>query len=295
MVSGLRRRGGLLLPLKLFLFSSALFLFIAISAAAQSNPPAPAPRACGTLYVGREINNPFTARRIMKTSGSATDALRMPEVLEFVARDSAGRVRIERHADAAPNGGDPVVLYTRGGGQINTTRAELNVTTMIFDCPDGKMITLQPGMRIARSSERGTLQPSPSPREHPYSFFFTSLLRHNPTADILAEDLGYKTIEGVDALGIKTTQIGSEDDAWKRKPIRIREEWVSDDLAAMLVDAVIDLQKNMETTSSLTDVRRVEPDASLFQIPAGYRINPTPAEMPFQVGAGKSVALQPKE
>jgi hypothetical protein len=283
------------LRLSLALLTISLF-FITASVAAQSNPPAQHPQACGVLYVGREINNPFTARRITKTTGrSATNVPRMPEILEIVARDSTGRMRIEKHPDTAgQNGSDPVVLHTRDGGQINTTHSELNALTMIFDCPDGKMITLQPGMRIAHLYEGRAIQPGLQ-AEHPYSFFFTSSLRHNPTADVFAEDLGHKTIEGIDALGVKTTQIGSEEDEWKGKPIRIFETWVSDDLAAALVETVIDLKKNMETTSRLADVSRVEPDASLFEIPAGYKINPTPAEMPFQVDARKSVAVQPKQ
>jgi hypothetical protein len=284
------------MPLRLSLALLTISLVsIVSSVAAQSNPPAPDPQACGALYVGREINNPFTARRITNTMGrSATDAPRMPEILEIVARDSAGRVRIEKHpGTAGQNGSDPVVLHTRDGGQINTTHAELNTLTMIFDCSDGKMITLQPGMRIAHLRDGPPVQPSLQV-EHPYSFFFTSLVRHNPTADVFAEDLGHKTIEGIDALGVKTTQIGSEEDERKGKPIRILEKWASDELAAMLAETVIDLKKNMETASRLTDVSRVEPDASLFEIPAGYKINPTPAEMPFQVGAGKSAAAQPK-
>ena len=96
------------------------------------------------------------------------------------------------------------------------------------------MITLQPGMRTARLYEGLAIQPK-SQAENPYSFFFTSMLRHNPTADVFTEDLGHKTIEGIDALGVKTTQIGSEEDEWKGKPIRIFETWVSDDLAATLV------------------------------------------------------------
>lgn len=286
------------MPLKLSLALLTISLVsIAVSAIAQSNPLIPKPQGCGAVsYVGTEINNPFTARRITTTtSRSAGAPPRMPEISEIVTRDGAGRVRIEKHGEsAALSGSDPVVLHTRDGGQFNTTHAELNVITMIFDCPDGRTIMLQPGMRIAHSYDIRAVQPGLR-GEHPYSFFFTSLLRHNPTADVFAEDLGHKMIEGIDALGIKTTQSGSEEDEWKGKPIRIFEKWVSDDLAATLVETVIDLKKNIETTSRLTDVSRVEPDASLFEIPAGYKINPTPAEMPFQIGAGKSVAVQPKQ
>lgn len=129
------------MPLRLLLALPTISLFfITASVAAQSNPPVPSPQACGALYVGREINNPLTGRRITKTtSRSATDAPRMPEILEIVARDSAGRVRIEKHPDTpGQSGSDPVVLHTRDGGQINTTHAELNALTMIFDCPDAK-------------------------------------------------------------------------------------------------------------------------------------------------------------
>lgn len=284
------------MPLRLIVAPLGISLvFIAPWASAQSNP-APKAQACTVANVGVEIGNPFIARYMTKsTSTSSTNVPRMPEILEIVARDSSGRVRIEKHGEiAAPNGSDSVVLHTRDGGQINTTHAELNVVTMIFDCPDGKMIRLQPGMRIAHVDDEQTVLPALR-GEHRYSAFFTSLLRHNPTADLVAEDLGQKTIEEIDALGIKTTQIGSEEDEWKGKPIRIFEKWVSDDLAAMLVDTVIDFKKNMQTTSALTSIRRIEPDASLFVIPAEYKINPTSAEMPFQLGAEKSVVVQPKQ
>ena len=271
-------------------------VFIARSAPAQSKPPAPTSLACTMSYVGFELNNPFTARHItMTNSTSPTDAPKMPEVSEMVARDSAGRVRTEQHYDTAPlNGSDPVILQTRDGGQIHTTRAELHVLTMIFDCPSGKMIWLQPGMRTARIYEGAPLQPG-SRAERPYSFFFTSSLRHNPALDIFPEDLGHKTIDGIDALGVKTTQIGSQDDEWKGKPIRIFEKWVSDDLAATLIETTIDFKKKTETTSTLTDIRRVEPDASLFQIPTGFLLNPTPDEMPFLPGVPRVFVAHPKQ
>jgi hypothetical protein len=50
------------MPLRLSLALLAISLVsIVSSVAAQSNPPAPGPQACGALYVGREINIPFTA------------------------------------------------------------------------------------------------------------------------------------------------------------------------------------------------------------------------------------------
>jgi hypothetical protein len=273
----------------------AVFLIFASSASslfAQSPQARRHSGTCGSVaYVQVEINNPFTARRITKTfSRTASETYKMPLVLEVIARDSAGRLRIERHGDMAVADGSRLATpHTREGAQINVTAAELGVVTVIFDCPDGKTITLQPGMKIAQSAAYPAAQPSPR-GEHQFSSFYTSLLRHHPPADVFVEDLGSKTIEGIPAIGIRTTQIGAEDDGWKGKPIRIFEQWVSDDLAAMLIDTTIDLKKSTETTSSLVDIERAEPEPTLFQIPAGFKINPTPQEMPFQFIEGKSTA-----
>jgi len=119
------------------------------------------------------------------------------------------------------------------------------------------------------------------------------MLRHNPTAGVVAEDLGSKIIDGVEARGIKITQFGAGDDEWKGKPIRISERWVSDDLAAVLAEKTIDLKKGSEATSTLVDIKREEPDAALFQIPAGFKINPSPAEYPYQFVTGTPAASEP--
>jgi hypothetical protein len=285
-----------LAAIKLFLPASVILLLLsATSANAQSNPPSPAPQPCaGVLYVSRQPNNPFTAQRLTtRTSKGTTESASTPVISEIVARDGAGRIRVEKHPEIAePQGNDPVVLHTRDGGQINTTQTELNVITMIFDCPGGKIISLQPAMKVARVRDVQASQPGVQP-VRAYSFFFTSVLQHKPTAAFLAEDLGHKTIEGVDALGIKTTHLGTEDDEWKGKPIRISETWVSDDLAATLVDSMTDLKKNVEETSSLTNLSRAEPDPALFQIPTDYKINPAAGEMPFRLDARKPVPDQP--
>ena len=39
----------------------------------------------------------------------------------------------------------------------------------------------------------------------------------------------------------------------------------------------------MEDIITLTNIKREEPAHSLFEIPPGYKIDPTPDEMPFQM------------
>jgi hypothetical protein len=50
------------------------------------------------------------------------------------------------------------------------------------------------------------------------------------------------------------------------------EEWRSDELGATLLWVFSDFTKQVENRAALTTIRRKEPDASLFTIPAGYNI-----------------------
>lgn len=90
------------------------------------------------------------------------------------------------------------------------------------------------------------------------------------------EDLGTQTIEGVSATGKRETvtipagQIGND------RPIEIvSETWYSPDLHTMVLRKHSDPRVG-ETTFKLTDIRRGEPDASLFQPPAGVKMKVEP-------------------
>jgi len=86
------------------------------------------------------------------------------------------------------------------------------------------------------------------------------------------EDLGTQTIEGVSAEGRRETvtipagQIGNE------RPIElITEIWTSPDLHTVVMRRHSDPRVG-ETVFRLTEIKRGEPDASLFQPPAGAKI-----------------------
>ena len=86
------------------------------------------------------------------------------------------------------------------------------------------------------------------------------------------ENLGKQTIEGVVAEGTRTTttipagQIGNE------RPIEIvSERWYSPDLQTIVLSKHRDPRMG-ESTYKLTNIRRTEPDKSLFEVPASYTI-----------------------
>jgi hypothetical protein len=117
----------------------------------------------------------------------------------------------------------------------------------------------------------------------PYSNRVTSLLGGKPQPDISTEDLGSKEINGFEARGVKLTEFGKPGDGeWDGKPIKILEMWASDDLAVTILQIRKNLKDGAEEQSIFTNINRAEPDASLFEVPPGYKINPTSDEMPFR-------------
>lgn len=256
-------------------------------------------RSCATLdSIPDWSANPFTAQRVTHSVNELPDGTEQnSELIEFVARDGSGRVRVERRPllrDA--RGAEKVTLNTRDGGTIHTTRETLGTVIVISDCPNGKTITIQPGMQIARvmatSSKSGASAVSPQYR--PYSSFFNSLAGKALPPTMAFEDMGSREFEGIAARGFKTTHLGSDtDNEWKGKAVLVREVWVSDDLAAVVMETGTDWKEKRKSTTILMNIKREEPDSSLFEIPAGYKINPSTAEMPYQTEQKKRVEQKP--
>jgi hypothetical protein len=202
-------------------------------------------------------------------------------LVELVARDSDGRIRFEKHGGFRPAGdAETLVLHTRDGGQIETTRETMGISILIFG---GARTLIQPGMRVAHVTKESPPAKSNRPLL-PYSIRVTNLLSGKPRPDISVEDLGYREIEGISARGVRLTNLGTESDGeWNGKPVRITETWASDDLAATILEIRTNPRKQAVDITTLTNIKREEPDHSLFEIPPGYKINPTPDEMPFQM------------
>ncbi|HYW70103.1 MAG TPA: hypothetical protein VE961_03655, partial [Pyrinomonadaceae bacterium] len=86
------------------------------------------------------------------------------------------------------------------------------------------------------------------------------------------ESLGTQTIEGVEAQGSRTTitipagKIGNE------RPIEIvHESWYSPELQTIVMSRSFD-PRSGEVVYRLTNINRAEPEGSLFEVPADYKI-----------------------
>jgi hypothetical protein len=86
------------------------------------------------------------------------------------------------------------------------------------------------------------------------------------------EKLGAKTIAGVYAEGTRTTTTYPVGYFGNDQPlVVVMERWMSPDLRMEVMSTTDDPRTGVRTVE-LTDIERGEPDAGLFQVPAGYTV-----------------------
>jgi hypothetical protein len=171
----------------------------------------------------------------------------------LIARDSQGRIRNERR-----------MLVTES---FRGTPALLSVH--IFD-PVTRISSLYiPGSGIVRQR---TLPPQP-PGQPTYPG---------------AEDLGYTNLNGMQAKGVRVTRTIPAQFSSTGKPVQITDEfWYSEDLHMNILERHLD-PRSGEQTVAILSIQREEPLASLFEMPAGYKIvDMTPPPQPPQVTDGR--------
>jgi hypothetical protein len=95
-------------------------------------------------------------------------------------------------------------------------------------------------------------------------------------ADVVTEDLGTQTMEGLLVTGTRTTRTIPVGEIGNEKPISIvTEVWTSPDLKTIVYSKRTDPRMG-EQTFKLTNVVRGEPDASLFTVPADFKLTSGP-------------------
>ncbi len=168
-----------------------------------------------------------------------------------VYRDSQGRVRIERAAG-------PGAFH----GQATKTAVH------IFDPVAGYSHALNPQKMTALSMA------IPAPRQgagvagrRPHG------AGQRPNApQVTKEDLGTQTINGLAATGTRTTRTIPAGAVGNAQPIQtVREVWISTALKVPVMIKSSDPRFGTSVTQ-LTNITQAEPDAALFQVPAGYTV-----------------------
>ncbi len=163
-----------------------------------------------------------------------------------VYRDSEGRVRREVQFELA----------------TPATGAARHTMIVITDPVAGQRYMLNPETKVAHQ------MPLREPK-HPMG-------DHGPKwksgKDVTTEQLGTKTILGLQAQGTRVTRTIPAGQIGNAKAINVvTERWVSTDLQIPLAMTHSDPMMGTMTCNA-TNVNRSEPDASLFKVPADYKL-----------------------
>jgi len=214
-------------------------------------------------WVGIEKNKPFTAERIVN---SEDESFHQPDL---VARDTAGRIYLEQH-------NLPWQFYSASSHHDANTVWALG-TANVLDSFGGRSVYLVPGLRTAVVKQACVHAPPFRQSNHPYSYDLTLLLILKAAPGVAVEDLGNQRLEGFQAHGIRIVWLGTDKDGdWNGRPVRATETWRSDELGATLLQVSLDFRKRITFLNRLVNIKTVEPEAALFEIPPGYEISETP-------------------
>src|SRR5579864_406588 len=216
---------------------------------------------------------PYTATATTESTQVLADGNKIVnKTSSFVARDSQGRTR--RETDLHRIGtmqvdspktvfiNDPTThtqyIFTPGGGEAT------KVVRSEGRWKESPQIIELRGQREQRLKEKVIVNVQGA---------HDSQQSKESSEQVKHEDLGTQTVEGVSAQGKRETvtipagQIGNE------RPIEIvTETWFSPELHTMVLRKHSDPRMG-DSTYRLTDIKRNEPDASLFQPPPGTKVS----------------------
>jgi len=250
----------------LFLFAASMLVF-PIKTASQCFGALPGLGAISGLTGSpfqAEVKRTFLSENSSLVSNFGSEARQ-------VARDSQGRVRTEWSSGK---------YKVRNGPDTGTEEEQLHIT--ICDPVNGESISLDTLTKTATVQKVNFgRQSSPSLSATIVLPSFCSaqfrLAPNFPAAE--QTDLGHRTIEGLEAQGVqqrRTTLLQSarsgDATTTTRELINVTESWCSEDLGAIILRVIGTEKKNNTQTIAMVNIRRGEPDATLFQIPPGYRI-----------------------
>jgi hypothetical protein len=247
------------------------FIYVCLLGLATATTLLSSPVASGQSAYTCDEGRPFTARNSERIVSQEADGSKLTQYLGgLTARDSAGRIysdlrtiRIEPPPKKTP---DTSETPSHFGHQ---TRPRVDSTAWITDCHNGRHITVFPDLKIVRISKNTDAS---SWRRKSGASLFEFLTSGSRPPNVIFEDLGFKEVEGVLAHGYRSTILGTQEDGeWNGKVRYVDETWVSDDLSKIVLQILTDVRGKIETRITLSDIKREEPDASLFEIPVGYK------------------------
>jgi len=231
-------------------------------------------------------NQPYQAQAVTEIKQTLADGSHIAQTTTAtVARDGDGRtIRIQKLSTMGP-----------WRSSSNSSQADGPTLTTIFDPVTKTHTDFTSDTKVAHVLSMPPLPPggvtgaaggfavfAGGPASGGMGPMTTSVQGHAETTqptggqDAKTESLGTTTIEGIPVTGTRSANtipagaIGNDKDI-----VIARETWYSSNLKLVLRSTQDDPRFG-ETTYSLTNIQRNEPDPILFQVPAGYKIDKVP-------------------
>jgi hypothetical protein len=259
-----------------------LALFAGIAGAQQAPPPLP-PHPAGMMQGGPEgevplppfgermellgfggmhggkvvTGAPFSAVAVSESTQTLADGNHITRKTQTnVFRDGQGRIRKE--------------ITLSGFGPLATSE-QPKTFVVVNDPVAGTTFVLHPDQKTAEQVGKpfGEMKGA-ARRAMKDKMEFRQ--EEKTSVNLKKEDLGTQTIAGVTAQGTRVTKTIPAGQIGNEKPITIvREVWYSSDLQTVVMSKRSDPWSG-ETTYSLANIQRAEPDAALFAVPSDYSV-----------------------
>jgi len=242
---------------------AAVAIGTTVGAAAQSSEPVCSLGFSGGLNYGASFGKKtpysFTAKTSFEQRLSDGSYVRSYSLIKL-ARDGEGRTMAQ-----SPEG-----CYRGEDGQL---KLRYNVNVYDPTTKSSLMWEVSPGAeKVARGSRSQDATPKRPMEAEMAERRKEMQLMQPPRSEFKTEDLGTKTIAGIEAHGSRTTRtIPSGEEGNEVPLVTVQEIWRSQKLGLTLMGTMDD-PRSGRRTYEVEEVTQGEPDASLFAPPEGYRV-----------------------
>ena len=253
-----------------FLFGFLMVGMVALASAQSAAPAPPPPPPDGMMMhgPGPGPGGPFGMMHDELGGGKVVTGVPMSGTL-VVTRDTTladgNRIHTENQTNIYRDADGRVRREV--GFELNTpaTGAAKRSMIIITDPVAGKRYVLNPQNKTAHvmplQPPKHGQGPPPDGEAGPKHDF----------ANVNREQLGTKAVNGLQATGTRVTRTIPAGKIGNDKPIEVvTERWISTDLQMPLTTNHTDPMMGTVTTT-LTNINRNAPDASLFQVPSDYK------------------------
>jgi hypothetical protein len=252
--------------------------------------------AAGSAFGAPVQNAPYTATITNESIQTLGDGNRIIQNNSgTTARDSEGRTRQDAALPMIGNlsaaNAPHIVFIMDPVAQISYTLNLTDKTAQKLSMPSGALAgggaTVATGpatkekvffAQSAGVSAAGGALPAPPP-----PIFIQKTMIAEDDSQATTEDLGTQTMEGLQVTGVRTTRTIPAGEIGNEKPIVIVSEvWTSPDLRTVVYSKRSDPRMGQQTFK-LTNITRAEPDASLFTIPADFKVTDGPQNFIYKM------------